>query len=516
MTSPQRKVAFAGLERREIVVLLLYVALLAFTLFHYQQSEDEGQAWIIARTYGLNELLFHMLRILGHPALYYLLLWGPAHLNMPLSWINWPFALIATAGIYLLLRLAPFPFYLRAVLPFGFALAYQYAVVARSYVLFPILGFLVAHFYREKQFKPLRMAVCLGLLANVSIHGTMVAIGFAIAYALRMAKYNKSAGLTRSEKKQALYGLGVFAASILFVAICIWPAKYLSLRSVRTLTHVAHRVLGPHDKSPASAGGAIQPVASPTASAAPTSSNATPQDPAPQDTLAGRLWLTLEYPMATFSPLAVSFELLVLVYLVARKRPILALPFALLCYFLIAVYEQIWHVELVWVTLVLVLWAAWDTDRTPESALQRLVTYGFAILAFLQLPWTVGAARYDMTHMSYPAKAASSFLKTLPPGTRIDGNGLAFRVLPYFPNFIFIDHGTARLPPHAGEPPPPVPIADFINEHADVILTRNADLHSWEWVEIFHAGYSVKHVFCGAPYFPNRPITPICLFEFEK
>ena len=90
---------------------------------------------------------------------------------------------IAAAGIYVLLRLSPFPFYLRAILPFSFFLAYQYSVVARSYTLFPLLCFLVAHAYRQAKPRPVLLAIYLALLANVSIHGTMVACLVAPIYA---------------------------------------------------------------------------------------------------------------------------------------------------------------------------------------------------------------------------------------------------------------------------------------------------------------------------------------------
>jgi hypothetical protein len=514
MTQTDRRPVFAGLEKKELLILGLYMAMLCFTLVYYQQSEDEGQAWIIARTYGIPELLFHILRYLGHPALYYLLLWVPAHLGMPLTLINWPFAAIATFGIYLLLRYSPFPFYLRALLPFGFALGYQYAVVARSYVLFPCLGFLGAHFYREKPLKPLRMAICLALLANVSIHGTMVACGFAVAYAVRLQREKQTAGFARPIRRQILAGAALFTASIVFVAVCVWPPKYLDLTSISTVQNVFRRALDPAQKRsglPLTRG--MQPVISPTASATPAP---TPTAPEPQATLRGRLRFTFQYPIATSYALAILFEFSVIALLIVQRRLVLLLPFALLTYFLVTVYEQAWHVELVWVTLIMVLWAAWDQERRAKwNGLQGFVAILFGLLAALHLPWTYAAIRYDMSHASYPAEAAAAYLRSLPPGQKIDGNGLAFRVLPYFPNFLFVDHGSERFF-HAGEPPPPLLIADFNAERADVILLRDADIAGWQWVQLTEDGYSVKRTFCGAPFFPNRPIKSICLFALQK
>jgi len=76
--------------------------------------------------------------------------------------MGWISAVIAAAGVYVLLRFSPFPFVLRALLPFTYFIAYQYAVVSRSYVLFPVLCFGVAAVYRLARPRPLLMAVLLG------------------------------------------------------------------------------------------------------------------------------------------------------------------------------------------------------------------------------------------------------------------------------------------------------------------------------------------------------------------
>ena len=172
-----------GLRRRDLAVWIAYCVMLALVVPWHEPWSDEAQAWLLARDLSLPQLVFHQLRYESHPALWYLILWLPAHLHLPYAAMAWIAAAIAAAGIYVLLRFAPFPFYLRAALPFTFFLAYQYAVVARSYGLFPLLCFLIAHVYRASPPRPLQMAVLLALLANVSIHGTLVACAFAAVYA---------------------------------------------------------------------------------------------------------------------------------------------------------------------------------------------------------------------------------------------------------------------------------------------------------------------------------------------
>ncbi len=103
-----------------------------------------------------------------------------------------------------LLRFAPFPPLIRWLLPFTFFLAYQDAVVARSYCLFAVLAFAAAALlrgarlrYRHPDQRPdrhpdrrpdredarrsLALALLLGLLANVSLHGLVASGGLALA-----------------------------------------------------------------------------------------------------------------------------------------------------------------------------------------------------------------------------------------------------------------------------------------------------------------------------------------------
>jgi hypothetical protein len=94
--------------------------MLAFTVPWHEPWNDEAQAWLLSRDLSLPQLLLHNLRYESHPALWYLILWIPTHLHLPYFIFCWISAVIAAAGIYVLLRLSPFPFYLRAVLPSPF------------------------------------------------------------------------------------------------------------------------------------------------------------------------------------------------------------------------------------------------------------------------------------------------------------------------------------------------------------------------------------------------------------
>ena len=80
------------------------------------------------------------------------------------------------AGIYIFLHHSPFPKIVKIFLPFSYFLFYQYGVIARNYVLVPILLFLIARIYQDKTKKIYQLTILACLLANSSIFATLVAM----------------------------------------------------------------------------------------------------------------------------------------------------------------------------------------------------------------------------------------------------------------------------------------------------------------------------------------------------
>ena len=175
MANPTRSTLW--LTKQDLCIWLAYILVLVLAIHFYHPWEDEGRAWMISRNYSIPAILFHVLHYEGHPSLWYLVLWFPSHLNMLYHYINWISAACGIAAIYTFLRFSPFPLYLRVLIPFGFALQYQYAVVARSYALFPLLGFICSYLYRKEKKNSLAMGLALALFANIAIYSTVVAFG---------------------------------------------------------------------------------------------------------------------------------------------------------------------------------------------------------------------------------------------------------------------------------------------------------------------------------------------------
>jgi hypothetical protein len=471
---------------------------------------------MMARSFGVFELLFHKLRYEGHPALWYLVLWVPAHLHVPYVAINWISSIFGCASIYILLRHSPFPIYLKALLPFGFWLTYEYSVVGRSYCLFPLLGFTAAHLYRKSPGRPVAMAVTLALLANVSIHGSIVAFGLGIAYSIKVLRNHPLCEWPAQQRRALFSAAGLFAASLVLVAVCIWPPNDLRLPFSPTVTHALHRIFSHRTHTATSY---FYRPAFKTAAWFPESTGSVHAvaSPAARERLAVRVRFIFGYPVTSFYPLALLLEAWIVLFLATRRRLELILPYLLLAGFLGTVYSRVWHVGLLWVTLAIIMWAAWDErERWHWRSIQGQLVIIFGLVAALQIPWTIGAIQYERHHLTYPAEATAKYLKTLPPGERIDGNGLMFTVYPYFERGIFIDHKDGRFD-HNSLYPLDEKIEDMIALQADVILSRNGLLTRENLKDMASSGYRETHRFCGEQYFPDGPVPePMCFVVYQK
>ena len=170
------------------VVLFLYSFVVLFTVRYHEKWADEAQAWLLARDLDLKTLWFHELSYEGTPGLWHTILWIAQRVfhasYASISYIGVAFAI---AGVALLVFKAPFPWYVRWPLAFTYFMIYQYAVIARPYTLLPLLCFAVAALFKDTQ-QPISFTVVLVLLANLSLHGAILAACFGLLYLLEATK----------------------------------------------------------------------------------------------------------------------------------------------------------------------------------------------------------------------------------------------------------------------------------------------------------------------------------------
>ncbi len=165
-----------------------YTAFLVSIIPFHEPWADEAQSWQLARSVPLADLFKHYLRYEGTPGFWHFVLAILNRLHVSYAGMHWFSAAIALCGILVLVFYAPFPRYIRLALPFTYFLAFQYAVVARSYVLVPLLLFATAMYWRRN---PVLVALFLGLLGNLSMHSLAISGGFALVYCIDLFRQRR-------------------------------------------------------------------------------------------------------------------------------------------------------------------------------------------------------------------------------------------------------------------------------------------------------------------------------------
>ncbi len=203
------------------LLLAVYAALLAVAVARHEPWFDEAQAWLLARDAGVVDLFARLLRYEGTPGLWHALLLVPAKLGLPYASMAVLAAAAAVTGAALLALRSPFPLWLRAGLLLSFPLGYQYAAVARSYVLLPPLLFALAVLHERRHDRIGLHALLLALVASTSVHGLLVAGSLAAVDAVGTARAWPSL-TAASRRRHLLAGAGLAAVGAITVAL-LWP-----------------------------------------------------------------------------------------------------------------------------------------------------------------------------------------------------------------------------------------------------------------------------------------------------
>ena len=373
----------------EWFLLVLYAIAVGFTVTRHEPWADEAQAWLIAKALPFWRMLLGQVRYEGTPGLWHSILWALSHAGLPYAsmfWFSWA---AAVAGAWVLLTYSPFPLFLRALIPFTFYLSYQFAIVARSYVLMPVLIFTAVHLLRNHPRRAFFFSLVTGLLANCNLFGLFISSGLVLVYLWQ--NRNHPARFVLFAKVLAPWLLFVAAA----VAIAIPPKD---LRFVPTPLGDAlarHRGL----PVPPPIGGSYDPPLRQR-----VQEYTTP--------LSHSLWLG-------------ALFLGVIVWQAARRHTLIALvPVACLIVSFELVYKMPRHTGLFLLVLIAALWLVWP-DRTvplrrylpPDLACAAI----FLLICLPQVAWAIRAIHYDATQNYSGSRACADYLKTHAAGRKVCG-----------------------------------------------------------------------------------------------
>ena len=536
----------------QMAVLAGYAAVVATGIAYHEPWADEAQAWLLARDQGFWHLMLHAIRYEGSPGLWHALLWVLARLHVGYTGMRWASGAIALAGVYVLLRWSPFPLILKILLPFGFWLAYQDAVVARSYVVFAVLAFPAAAILRgmsRTETPPERgrliwLAILLGLMANLSVHGFIASIGFAIV-ALALLRRKARGGMPVHKQIPAV----ILCAFWLFVAITVFPPSDVDFPAGKNLQMSTQKIWAALGSQTAKA--ELQQEAEHGDTPRPGELQMLPGH-AFQRTPGEARWRKiarmlglLTFPVSNFKYLALAALALVIVQAAVFGRSrgqvgwIGLLPWALMVVTFTWMYLAPRHAGMLWEALVAALWLTWPAEEPRRGFrlwLPRLTLAALVLVALNQVQWTAHSLWDDIRKPYSGDEAMAKWLKANEAGKRIAGFGYhSVGVTAWFHGPLYFNEPAtywiwSQLPRNDARAP------FAIATHPDVIVfggwnwsEHNADV-SEDWIkpnldtlnsvplnDAFHIidyaeahGYRETHRFCGHAFLRSGYSEELC------
>lgn len=204
----------------DVITLIIYLLGVCTISFFHEPWFDEAQAWAIARSGTIKEILFEIPHYEGHPPLWDLILLPFVKLGTPyelsLAIVNIFFMTLAVA---VLLFKSPFPKLIRCLLPFNFFLFYQYGVISRPYCILVLAIFLAAVCYKNRNEHPVKYLLCLALMCAVHSYGIMIAGCLCIVWLIEIfTEYKKSgklADILKDRRCWLMFCLLIFAMLVM-------------------------------------------------------------------------------------------------------------------------------------------------------------------------------------------------------------------------------------------------------------------------------------------------------------
>lgn len=202
------------------------IALAVITRAH-ELYLDEAQAWLNAeRSHGL-AALFSRFHYDGHPALWYLLLYGPAHLSPDMVWmklLNYCFSLILAL---LILSWRQIRLLDRTLVVFSVFVFFYMGVVARSYALSGVLLVAAARSFSsgKRWHWPAILFLCLAI--NTHFLAIPLSAAIFIWFYWLQPKFSMEGAVAKLRDRQ-------FWVSVAFLALALFLC-YLSVRPAKDL-----------------------------------------------------------------------------------------------------------------------------------------------------------------------------------------------------------------------------------------------------------------------------------------
>jgi hypothetical protein len=186
-----------SLKQRILWLLFASWVVLVFVgISYHEQWRDEGSDWTTVRHVSIKELFGTMIPQIGHPPLWYFLMYPLGNMGLPLVTVNIVSAAVMALAMYVMLFKLKIPFYLKVALVFSIFFMYEYPVVGRNYGLVVLFLMLTLWYYPKRFENPLVYALIVVGLYNTHSMVFPMAFAIMILYFWELVEFKKLNGKT--------------------------------------------------------------------------------------------------------------------------------------------------------------------------------------------------------------------------------------------------------------------------------------------------------------------------------
>lgn len=231
-------------------IFVLYLIVAGYAIAHHELWGDEIHSWNIAKASSSFSDLINNTRYEGHPPVWYSILWSISKFTHNLEYVQAVQLLIAGSVVFVLLFYSPFPFIVKALIPFGYYFLFEYGILSRNYAIGILPAFCICYILRKDfKYKLLLYYALLFFLSNTHLLGLILAVSLHFYFLLLNQEQKKGAKKLFSH---LLLGVLVFFPALYFIfppsdsglSMDFWIDK-LDSQQVRIISKTPLRVFAP-------------------------------------------------------------------------------------------------------------------------------------------------------------------------------------------------------------------------------------------------------------------------------
>jgi len=201
------------------LVLLTYASfIISWSFFHVPWRDEVSAISTAAQSHSLGDL-FRNLRDVGHPSLWYLILYFAYHLYPHYRVLKIVNLLINILSAGIFLKKAPFSWAHKILFLLGFYPLYQFPIVNRGYGLFFLIFLLFCILYSSRWQKTLVLSAVLFLLCNSEAVGIIITVAVCLSMATEYFFNQKSTSFPKISPKTIWSSLAIV---VIGIAISLW------------------------------------------------------------------------------------------------------------------------------------------------------------------------------------------------------------------------------------------------------------------------------------------------------